>query len=229
MEQRHLHRARVVWLRRSDHFQPDMHEACDAAFAGGKADGDFFRLQRDAFSASPSNSIDYAVMEQLGTIKAPASGVVVPLACRLVGRGFVGRGLGHPEKDADRQRGPRARDVRRRGVDLRAFGRTPGRLRRHARISWWSKRPTRCWSPTGRACRTSRRSSGRIRKRQRAGSGRPSQGASPVGFLRFRRHGERFQVEAHRREAGRAALAANASSPRRTLGRRARHGARHAR
>src|SRR6202012_5131763 len=39
----------------------------------------FFRLQRDAFSASPSNSIDYAVMEQLGNDQSAASGVVVPL------------------------------------------------------------------------------------------------------------------------------------------------------
>ncbi|QQC64695.1 mannose-1-phosphate guanylyltransferase/mannose-6-phosphate isomerase [Paraburkholderia ginsengisoli] len=68
-----------TWLKAIRHFQPAIHEACAAAFAGGKADGDFFRLQRDAFSASPSNSIDYAVMEQLGADQSAASGVVVPL------------------------------------------------------------------------------------------------------------------------------------------------------
>jgi mannose-1-phosphate guanylyltransferase/mannose-6-phosphate isomerase len=68
-----------TWLKAIRHFQPAIYEACDAAFAGGKADGDFFRLQRDAFSASPSNSIDYAVMEQLGNDQSAASGVVVPL------------------------------------------------------------------------------------------------------------------------------------------------------
>ncbi|MFL9915692.1 mannose-1-phosphate guanylyltransferase/mannose-6-phosphate isomerase [Paraburkholderia fungorum] len=68
-----------TWLKAIRHFQPAIYEACEAAFAGGKADGDFFRLQRDAFSASPSNSIDYAVMEQLGNDQTAASGVVVPL------------------------------------------------------------------------------------------------------------------------------------------------------
>jgi mannose-1-phosphate guanylyltransferase/mannose-6-phosphate isomerase len=38
-----------TWLKAIRHFQPAIYEACDAAFAGGKADGDFFRLQRDAF------------------------------------------------------------------------------------------------------------------------------------------------------------------------------------
>jgi mannose-1-phosphate guanylyltransferase/mannose-6-phosphate isomerase len=68
-----------TWLKAIRHFQPAIYEACSAAFSGGKADGDFFRLQRDAFSASPSNSIDYAVMEQLGADQSAASGVVVPL------------------------------------------------------------------------------------------------------------------------------------------------------
>jgi mannose-1-phosphate guanylyltransferase/mannose-6-phosphate isomerase len=68
-----------TWLAAIRHFQPAIHEACEAAYAGGKADGDFFRLQREAFSASPSNSIDYAVMEQLGNDASVATGVVVPL------------------------------------------------------------------------------------------------------------------------------------------------------
>jgi mannose-1-phosphate guanylyltransferase / mannose-6-phosphate isomerase len=68
-----------TWLKAIRHFQPAIYEACQAAFAGGKADGDFFRLQRDAFGASPSNSIDYAVMEKLGADQSVATGVVVPL------------------------------------------------------------------------------------------------------------------------------------------------------
>ena len=68
-----------TWLAAIGHFQPAILAACEAAYAGGKADGDFFRLQREAFSASPSNSIDYAVMEQLGSAPSVASGVVVPL------------------------------------------------------------------------------------------------------------------------------------------------------
>ncbi|MGF6771447.1 mannose-1-phosphate guanylyltransferase/mannose-6-phosphate isomerase [Paraburkholderia sp. GAS199] len=68
-----------TWLKAIRHFQPAILAACEAAIAGGKADGDFFRLQREAFAASPSNSIDYAVMEQLGNDQSAASGVVVPL------------------------------------------------------------------------------------------------------------------------------------------------------
>ena len=68
-----------TWIKAIRHFQPAIYEACAAAYEGGKADGDFFRLQRDAFGASPSNSIDYAVMEQLGHDQNVASSVVVPL------------------------------------------------------------------------------------------------------------------------------------------------------
>jgi mannose-1-phosphate guanylyltransferase/mannose-6-phosphate isomerase len=68
-----------TWLKSIRHFQPAIFEACEAAFTNGHADGDFFRLQREAFAATPSNSIDYAVMEQLGSEPGVASGVVVPL------------------------------------------------------------------------------------------------------------------------------------------------------
>ncbi|CAG4887510.1 mannose-1-phosphate guanylyltransferase/mannose-6-phosphate isomerase [Paraburkholderia gardini] len=68
-----------TWIRAIKHFQPAIYAACAQAFAGGKTDGDFFRLQREAFSASPSNSIDYAVMERLNTDTSVCAGVVVPL------------------------------------------------------------------------------------------------------------------------------------------------------
>ncbi len=45
-------------------FQPEMVSACKNAIAGGHKDLDFFRLDADAFKASPSDSIDYAVMER---------------------------------------------------------------------------------------------------------------------------------------------------------------------
>jgi mannose-1-phosphate guanylyltransferase/mannose-6-phosphate isomerase len=53
--------------------QPVMLEACQQAFEQAKKDLDFVRLDVEAFSASPSDSIDYAVMEK--TDKA----VLVPL------------------------------------------------------------------------------------------------------------------------------------------------------
>jgi mannose-1-phosphate guanylyltransferase / mannose-6-phosphate isomerase len=90
-----------TWLKAIRHFQPAIYEACAAAFAGGKADGDFFRLQRDAFSASPSNSIDYAVMEKLGADQSVASGVVVPLHAGWSDVGSWDAIWDISEKDAD--------------------------------------------------------------------------------------------------------------------------------
>jgi len=46
-----------------ERLQPAMLAACREALAKAKGDLDFLRLDRDAFAAAPSNSIDYAVME----------------------------------------------------------------------------------------------------------------------------------------------------------------------
>ena len=54
--------------------RPDIHSACQAAFATLTANIDFQRLDEDAFAACPADSIDYAVMEK--TSRA----VVLPLA-----------------------------------------------------------------------------------------------------------------------------------------------------
>ena len=43
---------------------PDMLEQCRQAVASARRDSDFLRLDRAAFEASPSDSIDYAVMEK---------------------------------------------------------------------------------------------------------------------------------------------------------------------
>ena len=45
-------------------FRPDIVDAVRAAHAAARHDGDFVRLDKDAFSACPSDSIDYAVMEK---------------------------------------------------------------------------------------------------------------------------------------------------------------------
>jgi mannose-1-phosphate guanylyltransferase/mannose-6-phosphate isomerase len=50
-------------------FQPAMVEAVKQALAAGKRDGDFIRLDKAAFSQSPSDSIDYAVMEKTADAK----------------------------------------------------------------------------------------------------------------------------------------------------------------
>jgi mannose-1-phosphate guanylyltransferase/mannose-6-phosphate isomerase len=52
------------YLQELERFHPDIVAACRAAFASATRDGDFVRLDREAFAACPSDSIDYAVMER---------------------------------------------------------------------------------------------------------------------------------------------------------------------
>nr|WP_277928893.1 mannose-1-phosphate guanylyltransferase/mannose-6-phosphate isomerase [Luteimonas aquatica] len=52
------------YLAELERFRPDILAAVRQAFAAAKRDGDFIRLDKDAFAASPSDSIDYAVMEK---------------------------------------------------------------------------------------------------------------------------------------------------------------------
>lgn len=54
---------------------PAMLDAAQAAFGKANTDLDFIRLDADAFTAAPSDSIDYAVMEKTG------HAAVVPVAC----------------------------------------------------------------------------------------------------------------------------------------------------
>ncbi|MDX5409931.1 MAG: mannose-1-phosphate guanylyltransferase/mannose-6-phosphate isomerase [Thauera sp.] len=69
-----------VWLTAITRFNPDMANACRAAIAGRSHDADFIRLDAAAFERSPSDSIDYAVMERLASAPELGAGVVVPLA-----------------------------------------------------------------------------------------------------------------------------------------------------
>ena len=54
------------YLEELERFQPQMLAAVRTALLDGKRDGDFIRLDKDAFGACPSDSIDYAVMEKTG-------------------------------------------------------------------------------------------------------------------------------------------------------------------
>lgn len=67
-----------TWLDHLARLQPNMLQACEQAYAKGKSDQDFYRLDKAAFAASPSDSIDYAVMERLVT-EPGAKVAVVPL------------------------------------------------------------------------------------------------------------------------------------------------------
>jgi mannose-1-phosphate guanylyltransferase/mannose-6-phosphate isomerase len=53
-----------TYLEELQRFAPDIVTAMQAALAGRYADLDFLRLDAEAFAASPSDSIDYAVMER---------------------------------------------------------------------------------------------------------------------------------------------------------------------
>ncbi|MCK9380280.1 MAG: mannose-1-phosphate guanylyltransferase/mannose-6-phosphate isomerase [Sulfuritalea sp.] len=57
-----------VWLKAIDHFAPEILAACRKAVDAAHDDGDFVRLDADAFAASPADSIDYAVMEKLPAV-----------------------------------------------------------------------------------------------------------------------------------------------------------------
>jgi mannose-1-phosphate guanylyltransferase len=62
-----------VFLEELAKSNPTMLQACQAAWTKAQKDLEFVRLDKDAFASSPSDSVDYAVMEK--TSKA----VVVPL------------------------------------------------------------------------------------------------------------------------------------------------------
>lgn len=65
------------WLDLVERFRPDIAQAVRAAYAGGQHDLDFHRVDAEAFAASPSDSIDYAVMEPLS--QEVGQCLVVPL------------------------------------------------------------------------------------------------------------------------------------------------------
>lgn len=75
-----------VWLKAIAACSPQIHEHCAAAFAGAKTDLDFVRVDEATFAASPSDSIDYAVMERL-TASHRALGIPV-LVAPLAGAGW---------------------------------------------------------------------------------------------------------------------------------------------
>ncbi len=52
-----------VWLNAIERFRSDIHDVCRNAFNKGSDDQDFFRADASIFSACPSDSIDYSVME----------------------------------------------------------------------------------------------------------------------------------------------------------------------
>jgi mannose-1-phosphate guanylyltransferase/mannose-6-phosphate isomerase len=53
-----------VWLEEIERLRPDILSACRDAMINGANDADFFRVKKESFTACPSDSVDYAVMEK---------------------------------------------------------------------------------------------------------------------------------------------------------------------
>ena len=72
-----------VWVEAIRHFHPAIHDACVLAMDGAQRDADFVRVAREAFMSSPSDSIDYAVMEPLAASGGLAASLrVVPMQAK---------------------------------------------------------------------------------------------------------------------------------------------------
>ncbi len=69
---------RSVWLTTIEQHRPDIAIACRQAMDAARTEGLFVRVEKAAFSECPSESIDYAVIEELGAPSATQA-VVVPL------------------------------------------------------------------------------------------------------------------------------------------------------
>ena len=67
-----------VWLDHLAELQPEILKTCQDAYVAVEADHDFYRVNKERFLQSPSDSIDYAVMEKLSG-KADGKTAVVPL------------------------------------------------------------------------------------------------------------------------------------------------------
>jgi mannose-1-phosphate guanylyltransferase/mannose-6-phosphate isomerase len=67
-----------VWVDVIKQANPAIYESCERAIKNGDKDGDFYWLDEEAFATSPSDSIDYAVMENIGK-ESPINASVITL------------------------------------------------------------------------------------------------------------------------------------------------------
>ncbi len=72
-----------VWLSTINKCRPDIFAACCNAWDQGSVDGEFLRVDKNAFEQCPSDSIDYAVMERIADHDSGLpTGAVIPLAAK---------------------------------------------------------------------------------------------------------------------------------------------------
>jgi len=65
-----------AWLEAIEEYQPQILAACRKALQAASRDGEFLRLDKDAFSQCPADSIDYAVMERISSAQPERTAVV---------------------------------------------------------------------------------------------------------------------------------------------------------
>ena len=68
-----------IWNQAIQGMQPEIFSACKSAYEQGKIDHDFYRIEKEAFLNSPSDSIDYAVMERVTESESEFIASVIPL------------------------------------------------------------------------------------------------------------------------------------------------------
>ncbi|NVJ60849.1 MAG: mannose-1-phosphate guanylyltransferase/mannose-6-phosphate isomerase [Gammaproteobacteria bacterium] len=72
----------VNWCRAIKTFNKEIAGSCEKAIANAQQDLDFVRVNKEDFAASPSDSIDYAVIEQVEQLEAIGVSIKVkPLDC----------------------------------------------------------------------------------------------------------------------------------------------------
>jgi mannose-1-phosphate guanylyltransferase/mannose-6-phosphate isomerase len=79
-----------VWIEALARFRPEMLAACELAHGQGARDGDFYRIEPLAFAECPEDSIDYAVMERIGSQKAKNEGPTAAVVSLDAGWSDVG-------------------------------------------------------------------------------------------------------------------------------------------
>jgi mannose-1-phosphate guanylyltransferase/mannose-6-phosphate isomerase len=72
----------AAWLEIMGRLRPEMLAACEQAHRRGAVDGAFYRIDAGSFAECPADSIDYAVMERIGSQKA-AGGRPLAAAVKL--------------------------------------------------------------------------------------------------------------------------------------------------
>jgi mannose-1-phosphate guanylyltransferase/mannose-6-phosphate isomerase len=151
------------WLAALGHFRPDILAATEAAFAVRATDAPFVRPGQEAFQAVPSESVDYAVMEQCPA--HPEAGFVVRMVPLNAGWSDLGAW------DAVWQVTPHDAKGNAAQGDALFHGTTNTLIHASSRLvaavgwttSWWWRRRTPCWWPIAAAARRSSRLSPRWR------------------------------------------------------------------